>query len=83
MFKFNSELPNQTAEFRREPLYIEDDHKIHTQHFNIPVHYKEHVKDILVPHGMIVDRVEKLASDITRDYNGHTIHLLCVLKGRE
>lgn len=30
---------------------------------------------------MIVDRVEKLAADITKDYDGVTIHLLCVLKG--
>jgi hypoxanthine phosphoribosyltransferase len=32
-------------------------------------------------HGMIVDRVEKLAFDITQDYKNETLHLLCVLKG--
>ena len=31
---------------------------------------------------MIVDRVEKLAYDIVRDYSGNTIHILCVLKGQ-
>ena len=34
-----------------------------------------------MPHGSIVDRVEKLAYDINQDYKGETIHLLCVLKG--
>ena len=36
---------------------------------------------LLVPHGSIVDRVEKLAYDINQDYKGETIHMLCVLKG--
>ena len=34
-----------------------------------------------MPRGSIVDRVEKLAYDISKDYEGETIHLLCVLKG--
>ena len=85
MSKFNSELPETVnckhPEFRREPFYIEDDAHIDKEHFVIPEHYQEHLKSILVPHGMIVDRVEKLAGDISKDYNGHTIHILCVLKG--
>ena len=36
---------------------------------------------MLISHGTIVDRVEKLAYDITQDYKGQTLHLLCVLKG--
>ena len=35
----------------------------------------------MIPHGQIVDRVEKLAWDIMSDYSGQTVHLLCVLKG--
>ncbi len=81
MSKFNSELPISSQEFRREPLVIDDSHSMSLDHFVIPAHYQEHLKSIIVPHGMIVDRVEKLAGDISHDYNGHTIHLLCVLKG--
>jgi len=66
---------------RREPLLIDNLQSIPLEHFVIPRHYQEHLQSILVPHGMIVDRVEKLAGDISSDYNGHTIHLLCVLKG--
>ncbi len=36
---------------------------------------------MLLPHGMIIDRVEKLASDIRGDYPSSTPHLLVVLKG--
>lgn len=66
---------------RREPYFIEDDHSLDMNHFYIPQHYQESLKHLLVPHGMIVDRVEKLAYDIARDYEGQTIHMLCVLKG--
>lgn len=66
---------------RREPYFLEDDLSIATNHFYIPEHYQDTLDSLLVPHGMIVDRVEKLAYDITTDYEGHTIHLLCVLKG--
>ncbi len=81
MNTFNSELPTVGLEHRREPYFIEDSQAIALEHFVIPTHYQEHLKSIIVPHGMIVDRVEKLAGDIASDYNGHTIHLLCVLKG--
>jgi hypoxanthine phosphoribosyltransferase len=66
---------------RRSPLYIEDDLKVKLEHFYIPAHYQDTLECLLVPHGMIVDRIEKLASDIIQDYHGQTIHLLCVLKG--
>ena len=66
---------------RRDPLFIRDEEKIDLSHFYLPAHYKESLDSLLVTHGSIVDRVEKLAYDIVRDYTGNTIHLLCVLKG--
>lgn len=36
---------------------------------------------MLLPHGVIVDRIEKLAADIRADLPGVTPHLLVVLKG--
>ena len=36
---------------------------------------------VLLPRGLILDRVDKLAETIREDYTGKTIHLLCVLKG--
>ncbi len=36
---------------------------------------------MLLPHGLVLDRVEKLAADIREDYPTSTPHLLVVLKG--
>lgn len=49
--------------------------------FLIPAHYSDSLAHLLISHGTIVDRVEKLAFDITQDYKGETMHLLCVLNG--
>jgi hypoxanthine phosphoribosyltransferase len=81
MTAFNCELFSKGIQFRREPLFVEDDASISLNHFYIPQHYQDTLSRILVPHGMIVDRVEKLAYDIAQDYEGYTIHMLCVLKG--
>ena len=42
---------------------------------------KNHLRSVLIPHGLIIDRVEKLAQDIRYAYANQTVHLLCVLKG--
>lgn len=74
-------LHQLTAESRRLPLYINDTDAIPLDRFLIPAHYDDTLDYLLVSHGMITDRVEKLAYDITQDYKGKTLHLLCVLKG--
>jgi hypothetical protein len=76
-----AELAAEKAHGRREPLIIGDDEVLKLEHFYIPEHYKDDVDGLLVPHGTINDRIEKLAYDISLDYIGKTIHLLCVLKG--
>ena len=37
--------------------------------------------EVLVPEERIVARVRKLGSQITADYAGKSVHLICVLKG--
>lgn len=54
---------------------------MYLEHFYIPAHYQDSISSILITHGTIIDRIEKLAFDISQDYDGETIHLLCVLKG--
>ncbi len=82
MSAFNSSLFGEEVENRREPYHVEDDVNIPLDHFYIPEHYRDTLSHVLMPHGAIMDRVEKLAYDIARDYQGHTIHMLCVLKGK-
>ncbi|KAI9226792.1 MAG: phosphoribosyltransferase-like protein [Piptocephalis tieghemiana] len=49
-------------------------------HFVIPSHYEKDLKSVLIPHGIIMDRVEKLAKLITDDTDGPLV-VCCVLKG--
>ncbi|GAB5034871.1 hypoxanthine phosphoribosyltransferase [Nannochloropsis oceanica] len=49
--------------------------------FLIPPQYQDAVSHVLIPHGLIQDRIHKLAFDINQEYADKTLHLLCVLKG--
>merc|ERR1711953_1294652 len=52
--------------------------------FNIPKHYEDCVGNVLIPAGLVQDRIEKLASDIFSTCVGKRkegLHAICVLKG--
>ncbi|CAH2282251.1 phosphoribosyltransferase domain-containing 1 [Pelobates cultripes] len=49
--------------------------------FSLPNHYCEDLECVYIPHGVIVDRIERLASDIMKDIGDNHITVLCVLKG--
>ncbi len=51
------------------------------EHFLIPSHYKDDIKSIMIPRGIILDRIEKLAMDIYETYGDQELHIICVLKG--
>ncbi len=76
-----SSIAKSLSAARREPIYIGDESTISLDDFFVPTHYMGYLDCLLVPHGTIVSRVEKLAKDIAENYRGETIYLLCVLKG--
>ncbi|KAK1346447.1 hypothetical protein QTO34_000303 [Cnephaeus nilssonii] len=49
--------------------------------FCIPNHYVEDLEKVFIPHGLIMDRTERLARDVMKEMGGHHIVALCVLKG--
>ncbi|KAG0306921.1 hypothetical protein BGZ98_001457 [Dissophora globulifera] len=49
-------------------------------HFVIPDHYEDALSSVLIPHGVIMDRVEKLAKVIVQESTGPLV-VCCVLKG--
>ncbi|KAM7123274.1 phosphoribosyltransferase domain-containing protein 1 isoform 3-T4 [Ciconia maguari] len=49
--------------------------------FTYPQHYYGDREYVLIPHGIIVDRTERLAKDIMQDIGDNDIVVLCVLKG--
>lgn len=48
--------------------------------FVIPYHYQDDLSSVLIPHGFIQDRVEKLANDIAKTVTKPMV-ACCVLKG--
>lgn len=48
--------------------------------FCVPNHYAEDLEKVFIPHGLILDRTEKLARDVMGDMGGHHIVALRVLK---
>ncbi|XP_031566703.1 hypoxanthine-guanine phosphoribosyltransferase-like [Actinia tenebrosa] len=50
--------------------------------FSIPKHYQDDLKHVMLPRGILLDRTERLARDISRDMQpGGALVGLCVLKG--
>ncbi|XP_046880030.1 hypoxanthine-guanine phosphoribosyltransferase [Hypomesus transpacificus] len=49
--------------------------------FTYPEHYHEDIESVYIPHGVIMDRIERLARHIMDDIGDHDIVVLCVLKG--
>ncbi|KAJ1976751.1 hypothetical protein H4R34_003861 [Dimargaris verticillata] len=49
-------------------------------HFVIPRHYENDLENILIPNGLIMDRIEALAQLIVQDTDGPIV-ACCVLKG--
>lgn len=62
-------------------IKVDDDESFEKNLLVLPRHYAECIDTVLIPHGLIQDRVDKMAADILAKYEGQTVHLLCVLKG--
>ncbi|XP_068549598.1 hypoxanthine-guanine phosphoribosyltransferase-like isoform X4 [Anas acuta] len=63
-------------------LQIKDEESGYNKNlFCIPKHYEEDLERVFIPHGVILDRTERLARDIMQDMGNHHIVALCVLKG--
>ncbi|KAK9527511.1 hypothetical protein VZT92_014068 [Zoarces viviparus] len=68
------------AEMKRG-IVIEDDWPGYSlELFTYPEHYHEDIESVYIPHGVINDRVERLARYVMDDF-GDNIMVLCVLKG--
>uniref|UniRef100_A0A8C3GEC8 Hypoxanthine-guanine phosphoribosyltransferase n=1 Tax=Cairina moschata TaxID=8855 RepID=A0A8C3GEC8_CAIMO len=63
-------------------LQIKDEESGYNKNlFCIPKHYEEDLERVFIPHGLILDRTERLARDIMQDMGNNHIVALCVLKG--
>ncbi|KAL4222398.1 hypoxanthine phosphoribosyltransferase 1 [Mactra antiquata] len=63
-------------------IVISDDYKGYPLDlFCIPKHYENDLENILIPSGLITDRIERLARNIVQEFNEEGLVALCVLKG--
>ncbi|XP_047444376.1 phosphoribosyltransferase domain-containing protein 1b isoform X2 [Mugil cephalus] len=70
------------SERRSEGIVISDDWPGYSLDlFSYPAHYSGDLECVVVPHGVIMDRTERLARNIMDDLGDHDIVVLCVLKG--
>lgn len=64
------------------PIQLEEENGGYSlKSFCIPPSYQPYLKNVLIPHGLIQDRVECLAADIVADIGEEPLTALCVLKG--
>ncbi|XP_077480465.1 phosphoribosyltransferase domain-containing protein 1-like isoform X1 [Stigmatopora argus] len=49
--------------------------------FSYPEHYRDDIDNVYIPHGVVVNRTERLARYIAEDFADDNIVVLCVLKG--
>ncbi|XP_033838943.1 phosphoribosyltransferase domain-containing protein 1b isoform X1 [Periophthalmus magnuspinnatus] len=67
---------------RRDGIVIEDSWPGYSLDlFSYPAHYAGDLDCVIIPHGVIMDRTERLARNIMDDLGNHDIVVLCVLKG--
>ncbi|CDJ64292.1 hypothetical protein, conserved [Eimeria necatrix] len=64
-----------------DPIAVQDGHLYTADQICIPSTCAGHVKGILIPQGLLRDRIEKMAYDIRKHYKEGELHLLCLLKG--
>ncbi|XP_074658985.1 hypoxanthine-guanine phosphoribosyltransferase-like [Tubulanus polymorphus] len=63
-------------------IRIDDDHPGYPLHlFCVPKHYEDALDHVMVPAGLVNDRIERLATEVITAFNYEPIVALCVLKG--
>ncbi|XP_059106242.1 hypoxanthine-guanine phosphoribosyltransferase [Peromyscus eremicus] len=73
--------PSVTATRSPSVVISDDEPGYDLDLFCIPNHYVEDLEKVFIPHGLIMDRTERLARDVMKEMGGHHIVALCVLKG--
>ncbi|CDI84030.1 hypoxanthine-xanthine-guanine phosphoribosyl transferase, putative [Eimeria acervulina] len=63
------------------PIVIGDDVRYSPDDLLLPKQYHKYIENIIIPNGLLMDRVEKMAYDIRKAYRNRELHCLCLLKG--
>ncbi|XP_026191899.1 hypoxanthine-guanine-xanthine phosphoribosyltransferase [Cyclospora cayetanensis] len=74
-------LKEKTKKASSAPIHIPDGHLYTAEDIVIPDNCAPYVKGVLVPGGVVADRVDKLAHDIRKHFKEGELHMVCILKG--
>jgi len=72
---------SDTVQLEKSIRIEADDNGIPINLLSIPLHYRNDLENVLIPHGLILDRTEALATEIFNDFGNEPLICLCVLKG--
>jgi len=62
-------------------MMVEEDFGFSLAHVAVPPQYEPFVDYVMLPAGLIRDRLDRLARDIQAEHPGELLHLVCLLKG--
>jgi hypoxanthine phosphoribosyltransferase len=65
---------NKTIVVKKEALYNQNQ-------LLISKHHSKYLDKVILSNGMIIDRIEKVAQDIVKDYYDKTVYFLVIMKG--
>ncbi|XP_038147066.1 phosphoribosyltransferase domain-containing protein 1-like isoform X3 [Cyprinodon tularosa] len=81
IFTMSSPKPMDDTKVKRG-IVIDDDWPGYSLDlFTYPEHYHHDIENIYIPHGVIMNRIERLARYVMEDFEDSKIMVLCVLKG--
>lgn len=66
--------------FQNKAVIVNESNFFHVDLVSIPIDSKKYLEKIILPHGMIVDRIEKLAKDIIDSNPGKQLTFLVIMK---
>ncbi|CAF0899906.1 unnamed protein product [Didymodactylos carnosus] len=74
-------LVKKAVQIESDPLVIPDEFEGYAlRYFNLPLHYRDDLKSVLIPYGLVQDRIEALASRIFSDLNIHIPEQLSITR---
>lgn len=75
------ETSYNTESFHERSIVVRSENMFNKKTVLLSKSHNEYVDKIMLSHGHILDRIEKLAQDIVKDYYDKTVYFLVVLKG--
>lgn len=67
--------------FENKAVLIRENHVTPKSLYVINKLHERYIDNVLITQGAILDRIERLAKDIVRDYMNETVHFVVIMKG--